>query len=83
MDAETARKIVNGCAALPICVYRIAVLAGGSIFLGPLLIIIGWTDLRHRASVCHGLCAREFGGRARRRYREPAYAADRRTAVGR
>jgi hypothetical protein len=52
MDAETARTIVNGCAALPICVYRITVLTGGSIFLGPLLIMIGWTDLRHSASVC-------------------------------
>ena len=49
MDAETARTIVNGCATLPICLYRITVLAGGSIFLGPLLIMIGWTDLRHSA----------------------------------
>jgi hypothetical protein len=28
MDAETARTIVNGCAALPICLYRITVLGG-------------------------------------------------------
>jgi hypothetical protein len=52
MDAETARTIVNGGAALPICVYWLTVLADGSIFLAPLLTMMGWTDLRQSASVC-------------------------------
>jgi hypothetical protein len=36
MDVETVGAIVNGCAALPICAYRIEVLAG----VAPLAIIV-------------------------------------------